>query len=240
LPTLVCPFCGTDNPASRTFCRKCASDLRAPVREPVTATAPQRASVSIKPIVIGGGLALVVVVILLGLVVLLGGSPAASPSPTPASTGVPTLAPTTATTPTEAPIVTTAPTPAPTPAETPAETPAGTLEPGASQTPSVDSLSGPRRASCTEANGSAPPGYIHLSWEAVGTTGVRLSIDPPAPNTAYDYGYEDYPAVSEADVPFTCGPPTSDANGDYHLYVVTTLHDRGYFAYRYIKVYVRA
>jgi hypothetical protein len=243
LPTLVCPVCGTDNPATRQFCRKCASDLHALVSAPgqAPASVPEPAPVPIRPIVIGGGIALVLVIVIMGALVVLGGSPPSKPSPTPspapASAVTPTFGPTLTPTeiPTEAPIAT----PAPTEAATPDATPPGSLEPGASLTPSVDSLSGPRRASCTEANGSAPAGYIHLSWEAVGTTGVRLSIDPPAPNNAYDYGYDDYPAVGSTDVPFTCDPPTSDATGDYHLYVVTTQHEKGYFAYRYLKVYVR-
>jgi hypothetical protein len=90
-------------------------------------------------------------------------------------------------------------------------------------------------------NGTPTVGYIHLSWTAANTTAVRLSIDPPAPNTAYGYGYADYPwpAVTSADVPFACNPSTTDATGPYHLYVVTTAHTTGYFQYRFIKVYVQ-
>jgi hypothetical protein len=100
-------------------------------------------------------------------------------------------------------------------------------------------FSGPHIASCTGTNGTALVGYIHVSWTATNTTGIRLSIDPPAPDTAYGDGYADYPAVGSADVPFDCDPPTSDATGPYHLYVVTTIHTTGYFSYRYMKVYLK-
>jgi hypothetical protein len=103
----------------------------------------------------------------------------------------------------------------------------------------VDTLKAPRSASCTGTNGAAPAGFVHLSWTASGVEGVRLSIDPPAPNNAYDYGYDDYPAIGSADLPFTCDPPNSDAGGAYHMYVATTAHERGYFAYRYVKVYLK-
>jgi hypothetical protein len=86
-PTIICTVCGTENPSTRQFCRKCASDLRAivpapgqevaPVAVPTTTTAP----VPVRPILIGGGIAAVVAVILIGLLIMLGGSPAASPTP---------------------------------------------------------------------------------------------------------------------------------------------------------------
>ncbi|HUG31187.1 MAG TPA: hypothetical protein VMQ65_11830 [Candidatus Limnocylindria bacterium] len=232
-PDLICPVCGTANPAVRQFCRKCAADLRAPVGDPHGAAGPAPAPVSLRPIVLGVAAAIVVLVALMGLLFALGGSP--SPSPTPPQTpsaqvsDAPTLAPTLTPTslPTEAPTVV----PPPTPTTIPATAAAGD--------PFVDTLSGPGRASCTGTNGTGTPGYIHLKWTASNTTGVRLSIDPPAPNDAYDFGYDDYPADGEADVPFTCDPPNSDANGEFHLYVVTTLHDNGRFAWRFLRVYLR-
>lgn len=173
----------------------------------------------------------------MGLLFALGGSPSPSPTPGPTpgpipsagATDAPTLIPTTAATsqPTLPPAI------VPTPPATTSPSSGGTGD------PVVDTLSGPARASCTGTNGTGTPGYIHLSWTASNTTGVRLSIDPPAPNDAYDHGYDDYPADGSADVPFTCDPPSSDATGDYHLYVVTTLHDNGRFAWRYIRVYLR-
>jgi hypothetical protein len=233
MASLFCPFCGTENPSTRSFCRKCASDLHAPVREPNTPVAPEPAAVPIRPILIGGAIALAVGALVVGAIVILGGSPAAAPSPTPAPSSAPTAAPTSAppATPTQAPIAT--------PVATPEETPPGTLAPGESAKPVVDSLKGPRRASCTGDNGTGTAGYVHLTRVAFNTTGVRLSIDPPTPNTAYDYGYDDFPASGSADLPFTCDPPNTDAVGAYHQYVATTVHDGGRFAWRFIKVYVK-
>lgn len=242
MASLFCPFCGTENPTTRQFCLRCASDLRAPVRDPNTPAepAPAAAGMASRPILIGGAIALVVVALLIGGLVLLGGSPTASPSATP-SAPAPSALPTTALTPapTEAPLP---PTEAPvaTDATTPEPAPTGTLAPGESGTPVVDSLTGPRSASCNEENGTGTVGFIRLKWTASNTTGVRLSIDPPAANKAYDYGYDDYEAIGSADVPFTCDPPKSDSGGAYHLYVATTVHDGGYFAWRLIKVYVKA
>lgn len=147
---------------------------------------------------------------------------AASAEPTATAEIVPTAVPT-AGQPTEAP-ATEGPT-------APPGSPAGTPK------PQVDSLKAPRTASCTSTNGTDTVGYIRLSWTASVTSGVRLSIDPPSPATAYDYPYADYAATGSADVPFACDPPNHDANGDYHLYVVTTIHESGYYAYRYARVY---
>ncbi|HEX5239848.1 MAG TPA: hypothetical protein VFW20_02515 [Candidatus Limnocylindrales bacterium] len=134
---------------------------------------------------------------------------------------------------------------APTPAgggPTPAATSTGGggttgSQPPASVQPAVTSFSIVHSASCTSTNGTSSVGQIHLSWKAVGTSGVRLSIDPPSADVAYDYGYADYPATGSAEVPFACGAPNRDSKGAYHLYVLTTLHDSGYAMYRYAKVY---
>jgi hypothetical protein len=231
-PDLTCPVCRAVNPATRQFCRRCAADLRAPAPG-ATPAEEAPAAASMQPILIGAGIALALVLIgIVGLLVL-GGSPSASPTPGATSSVVPASAP--PATPSVAPTV--APTQAPTSAPLP--TPPGPSSSAPPGSPVVDTLKGPGRASCTGTNGTGTPGYIHLEWTASNTTGVRLSIDPPAPNDAYDYGYDDYPADGAADVPFTCDPPNSDANGEYHLYVVTTLHDDGRFAWRYIRVYLR-
>ena len=191
---------------------------------------------------IGGAIALVLVALIIGALVLLGGSPAASPSAasTPAATAVPAPARRAPTRGTHRGPDRDGNADRDDRRDRGAGTMPGSPAPSASRTPSVDSLKGPRSASCTGTNGTAPPGYIHLTWTASNTTGVRLSIDPPAPNDAYDYGYDDYPAIGSADVPFTCDPPKSDARrrlppvrGDDRS---TT---SGYFAYRYLKVYVR-
>ena len=232
-PDLVCPVCGTINPASRQFCRRCAADLRAPVPD-ATAPVEARRPVPVGPIIIGGAFALAVVLIGIVLLLVLGGSPAASPTPGPTSSAAPSSAPSSPSTPpaTAAPATDAPASVAPT---TPSAPPASV----GSGDPVVDTFTGPRRASCTDDNGTGTPGYIHLEWTASNTTGVRLSIDPPAPNDAYDYGYDDYAADDSDDVPFTCEPPNSDANGEYHLYVATTIHDGGRFAWRFIRVYIR-
>lgn len=239
MASLFCPVCGTENPPTRQFCRKCASDLHAPAPGPNAIVEPEPAPAPIRPILIGIAIAAVLIALLLGALALLGGSPTATPSPTPSAaptaelTAAPSPAPTLAPQPTpgDTVIETVAPTTEPTSGDTPA--------PGESGPPSVDSLSGPSSASCTDDNGTGTPGYIHLTWTASNTTGVRLSIDPPAPNKAYDYGYHDYAASGSADLPFTCDPPGSDSRGEYHQYVATTIHDGGYFAWRFIKVYLK-
>ena len=65
-PSLICPVCGTDNPATRQFCRKCASDLRAPVRDPNAPVAAPPVEVPMRPIVVGGGIALLIVALIIG------------------------------------------------------------------------------------------------------------------------------------------------------------------------------
>jgi hypothetical protein len=159
---------------------------------------------------------------------------AASSPPTATADVVPTLAPTGVP-------ATDGPVPATETPTQPASTSGGSTAPPGSPAgtpkPTVESLKAPRTASCTGDNGTGTVGSIHLSWTAIGTSGVRLSIDPPSPDDAYDYPFADYPATGSADVPFACDPPNHDANGDYHLYVVTTIHDGGYYAYRYARVY---
>lgn len=238
MASLFCPVCGTENPPTRQFCRKCASDLHAPIHDPNAPVAPEPAAVPVRPILIGIVVAGLLVVLLLGALVLLGGSPAASPSLAPTPSAAPTAARTAA--PTAAPLPTPSGAASATDAATPEPAATGTPAPVESGTPIVDSLSGPRSASCTGDNGTGIQGYVHLTWAASNTTGVRLSIDPPAANKAYDYGYNDYPASGSADLPFTCDPPNSDSGGAYHLYVATTVHDGGYFAWRLIKVYMKA
>jgi hypothetical protein len=152
------------------------------------------------------------------------------PTPPPAaSEGQATAAPPTGAPPTEAP-----------PTEAPATEPpvVGTPAPSGSPTPSVDTFKAAHTASCSSDNGTGTVGQVRLTWTTTGTTGVRISIDPPSPDQAYGYGYDDYPMPSGfADVPFACGAPNHDATGAYHLYVAFTLHDKGYAAYRYVKIY---
>jgi hypothetical protein len=147
-----------------------------------------------------------------------------------------------------APVVLPTPTPGATPAaatDVPAQptptvaaaTPVDSGGPSASATPEVTSMTVIRTADCNGDNGTGTVGLIRITWTAAGTDGVRISIDPPSPDMAYGYGFADYAATGTADVPFACDPPTTDAKGAYHLYVVTTLHAKGYYAWRYAKVY---
>ena len=126
---------------------------------------------------------------------------------------------------------------APTSQPTTEPTAAGSLEPGTSVQPSVDTMKIRHTADCAFDYGNGGPGLIKLSWTATGTTGVRISIDPPSADVAYGYGYADYGPAGTAVVPFACDPPNHDAGGDYHLYVVTTIHASGYFSWRFAKVY---
>ena len=159
-------------------------------------------------------------------------SPAGSVAPTdsgaPASAAVTpeiTAAPT--------PEITPAPTPAPTAAPTPAVTPApgttGSPAPSGSVKPTIVSMTIQHTADCHKDYGYGSAGFIKISWVSMGTTGVRISVDPPDAATAYGYGYKDEPSSGTDWVPFTCGPTS-------HLYVVTTLHTTGYYQYRYAKV----
>lgn len=148
-------------------------------------------------------------------------APAASPTTLPTSVAPPSAVPAT-----EAPA-------------TPGASVEGTTGPSGSVAQYLVSISIRHTASCTSDNGTGTIGNIRVSWVAEGTTGVRISIDPPSPDVAYGYGYADYLELAgSADVPFACSPSLHDAKGSYHLYVVTTLHAKyGHYFYRYAKVY---
>jgi Tol biopolymer transport system component len=102
-PTIVCSVCGTVNDANRTYCRKCANELKPPPPPPPTPPPPQ-SSRRISPVAIGLGAAAVVVAIaLIGILVLGGGKPGATLGPTAgasqpvttaAATAKPTILPT--------------------------------------------------------------------------------------------------------------------------------------------------
>ena len=101
-PTITCGVCGTVNDASRTYCRKCANELKPappPPPEPAAPPPPRR----ISPILLGLGAAGVVVA--LGIIVVLALSgPGASPSPSQAATNQPaTIGPSDTETPTDEP-----------------------------------------------------------------------------------------------------------------------------------------
>jgi hypothetical protein len=207
LPTVVCPVCGTDNDSSRVFCRKCASDLHATIvmtnAGPAIAPPPAPAQVPIRPIVIGGGIALLLVILVLGAVLALGGSPAASPTAaaptatdvTPPSAG-PTLSPTR--TPEPAPTATPLP-PTAAPPATPAPTPTDAP-------PIIRSFTGPASVDCSDPSFS---GFIHLAWRIGNADGAQLSIDGPGIYKTYDG------VLREDDVPFGC-------DGSSHTYILVT------------------
>jgi hypothetical protein len=119
------------------------------------------------------------------------------------------------------------------PAQTPDGTAGESASPGGSPAPStkptVTALTIQRSADCTKDYGYGSPGFIRISWTSTGTTGVRISIDPPDVKTAYGYGYKDEPSSGSDWVPFAC-------DATFHQYVVTTLHTTGYYSYRYAKV----
>lgn len=201
MATLFCPVCGTENPTTRQFCRKCASDLRAPVRDPNAPVAPEPVQVPVKPIVLGAGVALVLVVLVIGALVLLGGSPAASPSPLPSPTAAPTAAPTT----------TAAPTLAPTTAPTVTDAPTAPPEPTEQPAPTIVSFEGPTSVSCNDGTFN---GTIHLTWRVGFADGATLAIDGPGLYKSY------VGVIGQDDVPFGCG-------GEPHTYVLTTTGGNG-------------
>lgn len=93
--SIVCSVCGTVNDATRTYCRKCANELK-----PLTAAPPPPPATTegrkISPLAIGLGAAAVVVAIALVAVLALGGGgPAATLSPTARATAATTAGPTT-------------------------------------------------------------------------------------------------------------------------------------------------
>jgi hypothetical protein len=203
MPTVVCPVCGTENDSSRIFCRKCASDLHATAVYQVgqAPPPPPPPSVPIRPIVIGGGLALLVIAVVIGVVLALGsGSPAPSPSPfAEPSIALPTSGPTLSPThpPVTAPPITSVPTAAgpATPAPTPTDAP-----------PIIRFFTGPTSVNCSDPSFT---GTIHLSWRIGNADGASLSIDGPGV-------YMQYAGVLRDDnVPFAC-------DGSSHTYILVT------------------
>ena len=93
-PTIVCSVCGTVNDATRTYCRKCANELK-PAPPPPPPPPPPPAPRGISPVAIGLGAAAVVVAIALIGVLVLGGGPGPSGSPSAAASSTPTGKPTT-------------------------------------------------------------------------------------------------------------------------------------------------
>ena len=90
-PTITCSVCGTVNDANRTYCRKCANELKPPAPPPPPPPTPTPVR-RISPLALGLGAAAVVVAIAL-IGVLAFGGPSATPKPSTAASGaLPTLA----------------------------------------------------------------------------------------------------------------------------------------------------
>jgi hypothetical protein len=164
---------------------------------------PPPPSVPIKPIIVGGGIALLLVALVIGIMLALGsGPPAASPSRSPfvePTLALPSAGPTLSPThpPASAPPITPAPTPAgpATPAPTPTDAP-----------PIIRFFTGPASVDCSN---PSFPGTIHLSWRIGNADGANLSIDGPGV-------YMQYPGVLRDDnVPFAC-------DGNQHTYILVT------------------
>jgi Tol biopolymer transport system component len=97
-PTITCSVCGTVNDANRTYCRKCANELKPPPPPPPPPPTPTPVR-RISPLALGLGAAAVVVAIAL-IGVLAFGGPSVSPSPSSVASGalpttlIPTVEPT--------------------------------------------------------------------------------------------------------------------------------------------------
>jgi hypothetical protein len=70
-PTIVCSVCGTVNDSTRTYCRKCANELKPAPPPPPPPPPPSPTTRKISPIAIGLGAAAVVVAIAL---IVMGGA----------------------------------------------------------------------------------------------------------------------------------------------------------------------
>jgi hypothetical protein len=211
---IVCPVCGTHNPPTRTFCLKCAADLHAPVPDATTVVPTPRAEIPLKPILVGGGVALAAIVVIAVLVVAagtLGASPAPSAGPSAGATepAAPTDAATSGASGAASPEASEAPVATPTPKPTagaPA-TPKITPIPA----PSIVEFKGPKTVDCTDPQFS---GFIHLTWLVDNADSTQLSIDGPGV-------YKSYPGVlGQDDVPFGCG-------AGQHTYTLTTVGGAG-------------
>jgi Tol biopolymer transport system component len=116
-PTITCGVCGTVNDASRTYCRKCANELK-PAPPPPLPPPPPTPGRRISPVALGLGAAVVVVAIALIGVLLFGGGA------TPVATNAPSSQPSSPVGPTTGPGVTSEPSVLPT-ATAPAFTESG-------------------------------------------------------------------------------------------------------------------
>ena len=224
MPDLACPVCGSLNAPARTFCWKCAAELRAVVPDPAAPPPPPRVIVPIQPLLIGGGVALAAIALIALAVVLFGGSPAASPLPSFAAgsagpsagasggtvSAAPSLAPTSAA-PTAEPA-----TPQPQPTQGAPATPRVTPVPA----PAIISFKGPATVNCAD---PSYDGFITLTWLVTDADSTELSIDGPGI-------YQSYPGVQgNYRVPFGCG-------AGEHRYTLTTVGGIGPAATRTLTI----
>ena len=198
---IACPVCHSINASTRTFCWKCAADLRAPVTDPGAAPPPPKVEVPMRPVLVGGGVALVAIALIAILFLVLRGAPGPTSSPSLAPTALPTASPS----PTAA--VTPPPATEPPATEAPPATPEITPVPA----PSIVSFEGPETVDC---NAESFDGFITLTWEVSDADSTTLSIDGPGV-------YISYPGVAGSDqVPFSCG-------SGQHTYTLTTVGGSG-------------
>ena len=88
-PTITCGVCGTVNDATRTYCRKCANELK-PAPPPPPPPPPPTPARRISPLAIAlGAGAVLVAIALIGVILLGGGTPGASLNPTARASTVP-------------------------------------------------------------------------------------------------------------------------------------------------------
>jgi Tol biopolymer transport system component len=80
-PSITCGVCGTVNDVTRTYCRKCASELK-PAAAPPPPPPPSPTGRKISPLALAlGGAAVVVAIALIGILVFGGGKPGATLGP---------------------------------------------------------------------------------------------------------------------------------------------------------------
>lgn len=170
-----------------------------------------------RPLLIGGGVALAAIALIAVLVVVLGGSPAASIAPggsptiaasaAPASDGTGGATATPVAPVTEAPATEPAATEPPAPTEAPPATPKVTPVPK----PKIVEFKGPSTVNCAD---PAYTGFITLTWLIDNADSTTLSIDGGGL-------YKSYPGAQGSDeVPFSCGE-------GQHTYTLRTVGGNG-------------
>ena len=216
MPDIACPVCHSMNAPTRTFCWKCAADLHAVAPDPTAPPPPPKVVVPIQPILIGIGVAVAAIALIALLVVVLGGTPAASISPGGGASAGPTGALSTGGSADASAGASSAPTDAAAtepPATRPPKATAAPATPAITPVPKpkIVSFKGPKTVDCLD---PAYDGFITLSWLIDNADSTELSID--------GFGlYHAYPGAQFSDrVPFSCG------NGQ-HTYTLTTVGGEG-------------